>query len=334
MKTNYNSHSNESGIYQIRNESNGRLYIGSAKEFKARYKQHIASLTKGTHHNKFLQNDFNKCGTDAFVFEVLEVTTGSTVERRIIEESYLNKFFDKCTNCYNVKNFTLKRTEQPWDSSKETSRLKLIEAQRKSWANDLERKKARSELSKKMWATEEYRIWKISKQTGRKNSEEQKKRMSAAALSRKPDSEETKKIKALAAKRRFQNPEQREKLAEISRNKPPASEETCKKISASNRGRLVSPETRKKISESNKGRTASEFSRRRSVECKQKTYNVFIIDPEGTEHFLGTNLANFCRERNLSICGIHALVHKKIKFHKGWTLKKNYKEFKSQQDTL
>lgn len=332
MQTNYNGHSNASGIYQIRNKSNGRLYIGSAKEFKARYKQHTTSLTKGTHHNKFLQGDFNKCGSDAFVFEVLEVTQGTIVERRTLEETYLNKFFDKCNNCYNVKNFTLKPKGEVWSSSREEIRAKLSAAQRKSWENNTKRKETQSVFFKKKWATRDYRAYKLRTLTGRKNSEEQKKRMSEAALSRQPDSEETKKIKALAAKKRFQNPEQREKLAEISRNKPPASEATRKKLSESLKGRTVSLKTRKKISESNKGRMSSELSKRRSAECNQKTYNVFIIDPEGTEHFLGTNLANFCRERNLSICGIHALVHKKIKFHKGWTLKKNYKEFKSQQD--
>lgn len=332
MKTNYKEHSNKSGIYQIVNESNNRFYIGSAKLFKTRFNQHLNSLRKGKHHNKFLQADFNKCGEDAFVFEVLEVTSGTLLERRTIEETYLKRFFDNCTNCYNSKDFTLKPRKETWSSSREEVRAKISAGLKRAWKDDKQRKQNRSELSKKMWNTEEYRVWKLQTLTGRKNSEDQKKRMSEAALARNSDSEDTKKIKSESAKKRFQDPVQRDKLAQASKNKPPMSEETRKKLSKSLKGRVVSDETRKKISESNKGKTSSDLSKRRTVECKQKTYNVFIIDPQGIEHFLGTNLANFCRERNLNIALMCQVILGRNKHHKGWHLKKNYKEFKSQQD--
>jgi len=279
-----------------------------------------------------VQADFSKCGEGAFVFEVLEVTNGTLVERRTVEETYLNKFFDNCVNCYNSKNFTLKPKSSTWSSSREEVRAKISAGLRLAWKDDPERKKARSELSKRMWATEEYRTWKVQKATGRTNTPNQKQAMSQAALNRKPDTEDTCKIKAAAARRRFENPEERRRLAEISRARPPASKETRRKISESNKGKKCSPETKNKISKANKGNPVSKHSIERSIECNQKTYNIALIDPDGIEHFLGTNLAKFCRERNLSICSINELVNGKIKYHKGWVLKKNYKEFKNSLD--
>lgn len=102
METNYKGNANKSGVYRIINRKTGRIYIGSAKIFKSRYYQHIGSLRKGTHHNKFLQNDFNKCSSEDFLFEVIEVVNGSTIERRNKEQIHLNENFLLGPNiCYN-----------------------------------------------------------------------------------------------------------------------------------------------------------------------------------------------------------------------------------------
>jgi len=61
-----------SGIYQIRNKVNGKVYIGSAKTFSKRLKEHRYELRKGTHHSKHLQMAVEKYGADSFIFEVLE----------------------------------------------------------------------------------------------------------------------------------------------------------------------------------------------------------------------------------------------------------------------
>ena len=80
MEYKYEGYSFKSGIYKIINKFNGRIYIGSAKRFIERWKSHTSSLRTQKHSNKFLQADFNKCGEDAFVFEVVEVTDGKTKE--------------------------------------------------------------------------------------------------------------------------------------------------------------------------------------------------------------------------------------------------------------
>ena len=56
-------------IYRILNLINGRIYIGSTINLKRRNREHYKSLLKNKHCNKFLQNDFNKCGAENFVFE-------------------------------------------------------------------------------------------------------------------------------------------------------------------------------------------------------------------------------------------------------------------------
>lgn len=81
------------------------FYVGSCKEFKRRYRGHLGSLRRGTHHSKKMQNCFNKHGEGSFVFEVLEVMLGSTeLERQIREQWYLDSLW--CENILNIRKKT------------------------------------------------------------------------------------------------------------------------------------------------------------------------------------------------------------------------------------
>lgn len=60
-----------SGIYQIKNKINGKLYIGSAVDLLKRKSHHFWHLRKGIHGNGHLQSAYNKYGHDAFSFEIL-----------------------------------------------------------------------------------------------------------------------------------------------------------------------------------------------------------------------------------------------------------------------
>lgn len=64
---------NKSGIYQIRNLINNKIYVGSAFDLGRRIKAHLKSLKHKTHHNIHLQDSFNKYGEENFVFEILEL---------------------------------------------------------------------------------------------------------------------------------------------------------------------------------------------------------------------------------------------------------------------
>lgn len=60
------------GIYQIRNLVNDKVYIGSAVDFGKRWNSHICSLNDQHHHSQKLQRAWDKYGIDAFKFEILE----------------------------------------------------------------------------------------------------------------------------------------------------------------------------------------------------------------------------------------------------------------------
>lgn len=108
MKFVYEGCSLKSGIYKITNTLNGRVYIGSAKEFKERWNDHRRNLAKNKHQNKYLQNDYNKfyqfCGNDDFlIFEILELTNGDKKERTLKEQHYIDKHYDHQKECYNIR---------------------------------------------------------------------------------------------------------------------------------------------------------------------------------------------------------------------------------------
>lgn len=61
----------QSGIYQIRNTANGKVYVGSSKLLKRRIQQHRSALRAGTHRSKHLQRAWNIQGEETFAFEPL-----------------------------------------------------------------------------------------------------------------------------------------------------------------------------------------------------------------------------------------------------------------------
>lgn len=132
MEAIYNGHSKSSGVYRILNKVNGRIYIGSAKEFKSRLTSHLSSLRRGTHHNKFLQNDFNKCSEEAFVFEVLEVVSGSSDNRKQTEQVYLDENFLRGNDlCYNaIKTSTVYEYKAKRKTPSDETRKKISESRK------------------------------------------------------------------------------------------------------------------------------------------------------------------------------------------------------------
>lgn len=63
----------ESGIYLLCNLVNNKVYVGSAVYIYGRINHHTYHLTRNIHHNKYLQNSWNKYGEANFKFYVLEV---------------------------------------------------------------------------------------------------------------------------------------------------------------------------------------------------------------------------------------------------------------------
>lgn len=84
------------GIYKILNTKNKKFYIGSAKSLYYRKATHFTNLSKNKHHNKPLQNSYNKYGISCFIFIVLEYCD---VECLIKKEQY---YIDNLKPHYNL----------------------------------------------------------------------------------------------------------------------------------------------------------------------------------------------------------------------------------------
>lgn len=78
------------GIYQIKNMKNGKIYIGSTNNFAKRQKQHFHELKTGRHINKALQHDFKTHGDDNFQWKIVEYTWNSNRLQR--EQAWIDKY--------------------------------------------------------------------------------------------------------------------------------------------------------------------------------------------------------------------------------------------------
>ncbi|NJO64321.1 MAG: GIY-YIG nuclease family protein [Richelia sp. RM2_1_2] len=81
---------NGSGIYKIINITNGKFYIGSARNFRNRWNSHKYHLIRNQHENSHLQNAWNKYGENQFKFEIIEECPINTLLMR--EQFYIDLY--------------------------------------------------------------------------------------------------------------------------------------------------------------------------------------------------------------------------------------------------
>lgn len=93
-----------SGIYAIINKNSGLIYIGLTHNFRKRKIAHLYGLRNNKHRNKWLQEDYNKEGVDAFIFIIVE-----KVKRELLNERE-QFYMDLCEYKYNVILFSDRRT--------------------------------------------------------------------------------------------------------------------------------------------------------------------------------------------------------------------------------
>lgn len=80
----------KSGIYKITNKINGKMYIGSAVNISNRFSTHQYSLSNNKHKNSHLQSAWNLYGSEAFLFEILELVEKDQLIER--EQYYIDLF--------------------------------------------------------------------------------------------------------------------------------------------------------------------------------------------------------------------------------------------------
>ena len=100
----YNMSMKKSGIYCILNLINGKRYVGSSVDIKARWARHKYNLKKNKHPNKHLQAAWNKCGKNSFVFEIQELCAVELLKER--EEYWIQNYRSyRKQNGYNKSRF-------------------------------------------------------------------------------------------------------------------------------------------------------------------------------------------------------------------------------------
>lgn len=105
-------------VYRILNTKNNKVYIGSSNNFIARRAEHLGSLRKKTHSNRFLQFDFNLYGESCFEFAV--IIDGFENRTQMILKEYeliLKHPFEKSYNIDRIcpiQSNSYKRTKKKW----------------------------------------------------------------------------------------------------------------------------------------------------------------------------------------------------------------------------
>ncbi|NET32215.1 MAG: GIY-YIG nuclease family protein [Cyanothece sp. SIO1E1] len=97
LKAAYKEMKFKMGAFQIRNLSNGKLFVGSSANLDAIWNRHRFQLNMGSHRNTELQKEWNTFKEENFVFEILEElphrddTSDYSEELSLLETFYLEK---------------------------------------------------------------------------------------------------------------------------------------------------------------------------------------------------------------------------------------------------
>lgn len=102
----------KTGIYMIKNNVNGKVYVGQSRNIERRWDKHIRELNEGKHHNRFLQYDYKNQGSSCLSFEIIEevevnknINGWKYLQRSVLyalENWYVNKLEGMNYNLYNV----------------------------------------------------------------------------------------------------------------------------------------------------------------------------------------------------------------------------------------
>lgn len=252
----YGGDSKLSGIYEIRNRLSGKSYIGSANRIKDRWKSHASSLRCKQHQNKHLQYSFSKAmesmSHDDFIeFHIVEIMQYSSKEERLERETHWIKLAIEIygrENVYNMRLDPMQETNE-WSKDPEKTKEKMSAAHRsKKLSEDTKR---RISLSKKGIPN--------TKAIGVPRSEVTKNRISKANSGKRRSDEAKKRMREASSGHTAWNKGLTGKTNPIYGHE--VSQETRRKISKANKGRVMSEEVRNKISECHRGIPCSESAK-------------------------------------------------------------------------
>lgn len=113
---------NINGIYKIICTINNKFYIGSSNNCNKRFKRHLNELNKKNHTNIHLQRCYNLYGESCFKLEIIENIEDKNADLLLIEQIWLNKYYDGGKQCFNINNLATKPPKAifGWKHSDET----------------------------------------------------------------------------------------------------------------------------------------------------------------------------------------------------------------------
>lgn len=98
------------GVYRVQNTVNGKSFVASSKDVRARINRHKMDLKNNSERVRGLQEDWNACGAEAFKFEVVDLlkppeddTYDPTEDLEVLEKLWLEKLEPYGENGYNVR---------------------------------------------------------------------------------------------------------------------------------------------------------------------------------------------------------------------------------------
>jgi group I intron endonuclease len=316
MEYKFEGKSLKSGIYKITNKLNGRIYIGSAKEFKRRWSQHAASLKANKHQNKFLQSDYNKCGAEAFVFDIIEITECDKEGRLIVEERHIKEHYDNGKDCYNLCDRAISREGYKAKVPEETRR-KVSAASKKNWENPEYREKCSRAIKEAISVPEVKEKKRIGHMRSWDGNEERREKTSHLFKELMLDAEYKDKIVKNLLEHQPKGRETfRKRMKEDAALKEKYQMIASEKVKRIKERYIEDPDFKKKMDDVSI-RNIQEYNKRKIEEMEVKAP---LISPDGVVYDQIKNLNEFAKEHGLDSSSLYKIYKGKLKSVHGWKL--------------
>ncbi|MBL7825858.1 MAG: GIY-YIG nuclease family protein [Saprospiraceae bacterium] len=85
LKEAYKQMKTPKGVFQIRNTSNGKIFVEGSLNLKAIWNRYQLQLEMGSHPSPSLQADYRAFGPDCFVFEILAELDEENDDRKDVD---------------------------------------------------------------------------------------------------------------------------------------------------------------------------------------------------------------------------------------------------------
>lgn len=100
-------------VYAVQHNKTKKMYIGTTKDVRKRYEQHITNLRSGIHKSDLMQKEFDEYGEDYSIYILEEIKNakervdihGFTRTKRLVTEVEWMKRYNTITNGYNAQDY-------------------------------------------------------------------------------------------------------------------------------------------------------------------------------------------------------------------------------------